>query len=460
MRSAHSVAQVRDAETVLLGALPQGALMQRAAVGLAHAVADYLGGIYGRRLLVVAGSGSNGADALWAAAFLARRGAAVQAVLMEPDRAHQEGLSAFRAAGGRVVDIAESVRPDVLLDGIVGIGARGGLRPAAVAALDRHPGVAVVAVDVPSGVEVDTGEIVGNHVTADLTVTFGTHQICHLVDPAAAACGALQLVDIGLDLPVAPLEALGPRDVRGLLPRPEAAAHKYTRGVVGVRTGSQQYPGAAVLSTAGAGTGFAGMVRYVGEAAAAVLTAHPEVVPGTGRVQAWVVGSGAGERAETDLRSALADGVPMVVDADALMHLPAEPIGVPAVLTPHAGELAQLLEVGRAEIEARPLEYVRRAAERCDCVVLLKGRRTLVSDPDGRVRANLTGVPWLATAGAGDVLAGVIGGLLAAGLTPFDAASVGAWLHGAAATTASAQSGGPIRASDLPGCLREVVAGL
>lgn len=462
MRSAHTVVQVRDAEAVLLGVLPAGALMQRAAVGLAHTVADFLGGSYGRRILVLAGSGSNGGDALWAGAILARRGAAVQAVLLEPNRAHEGGLSALRAAGGRVVDIAGSARPDVLLDGIVGIGARGGLRPAAAAALSRHPGVAVVAVDVPSGIEVDTGEIKGDHVTADLTVTFGTHQICHLVDPAAAACGALHLVDIGLDLPVAPLEALGARDVLALLPRPEAAAHKYTRGVVGVRTGSRQYPGAAVLSTAGAGIGFAGMVRYAGDAATAVLTAHPEVVVGTGRVQAWVVGSGAGERAETDLEGALADRVPMVIDADALMHLPdpTGPIGMPAVLTPHAGELAQLLGVQRAEVDARPLEHVRRAAERYDCVVLLKGRRTLVSDPDGRVRANLTGVPWLATAGAGDVLAGVIGGLLAAGLSPFDAASVGAWLHGAAAATASLRYGGPMRAGDLPGCLREVLAGL
>lgn len=467
MRSAHTVAQVRDAEAVVFDALvaeglPEEALMRRAAVGLAHAVVDFLGAAYGRRVLVLAGSGNNGGDALWAGALLAQRGAAVQAVLLDADRAHPAGLSAFTTAGGRVVEVGESTRPHVLLDGIVGIGARGGIRPDAVAALKAHPGVSVVSVDIPSGVDVDTGEILGEHVRADLTVTFGTHKICHLIDPAAAAAGALHLVDIGLELPRAPVEALGAREVEEMLPHPDPAAQKYTRGVVGVRAGSQQYPGAAVLATAGAAIGFAGMVRYAGDAASAVLAVHPDVVVGPGRVQAWVVGSGGGERAGEDLGAALADGVPLVVDADALSHLPERirSIGPATVLTPHAGELARLLGVARADVEERPLEHVRHAAQRYGCVVLLKGRRTLVSEPGGRVRVNLTGVPWLATAGAGDVLAGLIGALLAAGLAPLDAASVGAWLHGAAATWASSRSGGPIRAGDLPDGVRAVVAGL
>ncbi|THI96013.1 bifunctional ADP-dependent NAD(P)H-hydrate dehydratase/NAD(P)H-hydrate epimerase, partial [Nocardioides sp.] len=182
---------------------------------------------------------------------------------------------------------------DVVVDGIVGIGGRPGLRPAAAAVLDALAGIPVVAVDLPSGVDADTGELEGPHVTADLTVTFGTHKPCHLADPAAAACGAIHLVDIGLDLPEALLEALQPSDVAALLPRPVPDAHKYTRGVVGVRAGSATYPGAALLSVSGAACGLAGMVRYDGDDPVLdlVRAAHPEVV-GPGRVQAWVVGSG------------------------------------------------------------------------------------------------------------------------------------------------------------------------
>lgn len=452
MRLAHTVAQVREAEASRLAELPEGALMQTAAHGLAVAVADFLGGAYGARVLAVVGAGDNGGDALFALAFLARRGARVEAVLLDSSRAHQAGLAAFRRAGGSVVSPDAASRPDVLLDGIVGIGAAGGLRPDAVAALAPFAGVPVVALDVPSGVDVDSGEVPGECVRADLTVTFGTRKPAHLVDPAASRCGAVHLVDLGLSLSTASVSALGAGDVSALVPVPTASAQKYSRGVVGLRTGSAAYPGAAVLGTAGA-LGFAGMVRYAGGAADAVRAAHPEVVVGDGRVQAWVVGSGGGSDAGSMLAASLDDGVPVVVDADGLTHV-TSPLPVPAVLTPHAGELARMLSVPRETVEAAPLHHVRAAAARFECVVLLKGRRTLVSLPSGEVRVNTTGVPWLATAGAGDVLAGLIGSLLAAGLSPFDAASVGAWLHGAAAARASRASGGPITAGDVATWLR------
>ncbi|WP_395656694.1 NAD(P)H-hydrate dehydratase [Nocardioides sp.] len=431
MRSAHTVEQVRAAEAALMSRLPEGVLMQRAAAGLAYAVLDLLGSAYGRRVLLLVGSGDNGGDALYAGAMLARRGVQVEAWLLS-DRAHEGGVQALRQAGGRTIT-GNPTRPDLVVDGIVGIGGRGGLRPEAQAALAAVEGVPVVAVDTPSGVEVDSGEITGPHVTAAVTVTFGTHKTCHLVDPGARAAGAVHLVDIGLDLPAAPVEALQPADVAALLPRPAPDAQKYLRGVVGVRAGSSQYPGAALLSVAGAATGLCGMVRYVGEPAVAdrVRQAHPEVV-GEGRVQAWVVGSGGGDHAGEELAAALEDGVPVVVDADALQHVRGP---VPnAVLTPHAGELAAMLGAERDDVESRPLHHARLAAERYGGTVLLKGRHTLVATPDGRVRVTTTGTPWLATAGAGDVLGGLIGALLAAGLPPYDAASVGSWLHGAAAT--------------------------
>lgn len=447
MRSAHTVQQVREAEAALMARLPEGDLMHRAASGLAHAVLDLLGGGYGRRVLLLVGSGDNGGDALHAGALLARRGAAVEALLLAPDRAHPGGLDALRAAGGRVVTGLDAIhRPDAVVDGIVGIGAKGGLRPDAAEVVQRLHGATFVAVDVASGVDVDTGEVDGPHVDAAVTVTFGTHKIAHLVDPAARAGGAVHLVDIGLDLPEAQVTALQADDVARLLPVPDPGAHKYTRGVVGVRAGSDEFPGAGVLCTAGASTGFAGMVRYDGQAADPVRLAHPEVVVGAGRVQCWVVGSGGGAGAADALRRSLDDGVAVVVDADGLAHLTG-PVDVPALFTPHAGELARMLGVQREEVEARQLRFAREAAERFAAVVLLKGRHTLVAAPDGRVRVSTSGVPWLATAGSGDVLAGVCGALLAAGLDPFDAGSVGAWLHGAAAAHAGA--GGPVTAPEV-----------
>ena len=453
MRGAHTVQQVRDAEAALMATLPEGTLMQRAAAGLAHAVIDLMGGAYGRRVVLLVGPGHNGGDALWAGAMLARRGVAVEAWLLA-DEVYAEGLAGLRRAGGRVVEPHDDHHADVALDGIVGIGGRPGLLDGAVAALEHLDGVPVVAVDTPSGVDVDTGELAGPHVTASLTVTFGTLKVAHLVDPASAACGVVHLVDLGLDLPPPTVEALQPGDVRRLLPRPARDAHKYTRGVVGVRAGSALYPGAARLCVAGAASGLVGMVRYVGDAADAVHADFAEVV-GEGRVQAWVVGSGGGDGAGEALAAALADGVPLVADADALRHVDGA-LPVDAVLTPHAGELAAMTGADRADIEARPLHHARLAAERYRAVVLLKGRHTLVAHPDGRVRATTTGLPWLATAGAGDVLAGLVGALLASGLSPYDAASVGSWLHGAAATVAS-RGGGPVRAGDVAQALPETV---
>jgi len=441
--------------------LPEGALMQRAATGLAYAVLELLGGGYGHRVLLLVGSGDNGGDALHAGALLARRGASVEALLLNPEKAHVGGLAALRGAGGRVAtDLDENRPPDLVVDGIVGIGGKGGLREAAARVVSSLSGVPFVAVDTPSGVDVDSGEVAGPHVEATVTVTFGTHKVAHLVDPAARACGAVHLVDIGLDLPEPTMTSLQADDVAAMLPRPDASAHKYSRGVVGVRAGSATYPGAGVLCVAGASSGLAGMVRYDGGAVDAVHAAHPEVVVGSGKVQAWVVGSGGSDQAQAALAACLEDEVPLVADADALAHVDG-PLGVPALLTPHAGELARMLGVDREEVEAQQLRFAREAAARFEAVLLLKGRHTLVAAPDGRVRVSTSGVPWLATAGAGDVLAGVCGALVAAGLDAFDAGSVGAWLHGAAAVEAG--HGGPVTAPDVargvPAVVRRLVGG-
>ncbi len=465
MRSAHHVAQVREAEDRLLASLPGGVLMQRAATGLAYAVMEFLGRVYGARVVLLVGAGNNGGDALYAGAHLARRGARVDCILLAPDKAHAGGLAALVASGGRVV--AEPRLPyDVAVDGIVGIGGSGPLREDAAALVAGLGPTPIVAVDVPSGVDVDRGRIDGPHVQATLTVTFGTHKVAHLLDPAAQACGSVHLVDIGLDLPPAPVEALQADDVAALLPRPSPDAHKYTRGVVGVRAGSIAYPGAAVLATAGACCGLAGMTRFVpppdddGRVADLVRSAHPEVVVGDGRVQSWVIGSGGGDRAGEHLAAVHDSEVPLVIDADALTTYAesGRSLRAPVVLTPHAGELGRMLGVERGDVEADQLGFALRAAEKYAATVLLKSRHTVVASPEGCTRVTTVGPPWLATAGAGDVLAGVIGALLAAGLTPYDAASVGSWVHGAAAM--AVRGLGPLRAGEVAEAIPDVCAGL
>ncbi|MFA7766949.1 NAD(P)H-hydrate dehydratase [Streptomyces sp. NPDC048723] len=452
MRTAYSVETVRAAERELMARLPEGALMQRAAAGLAAACAGLLrrtrGAVYGARVVLLVGPGDNGGDALYAGARLARRGAGVTAVPMDPERMHPGGLAALRAAGGHLAR-AVPQRADLVLDGLLGIGGRGGLRPAAAALVERiPPGVPVVAVDLPSGVDADTGEVAGPAVTADVTVTFGAYKPGLLIDPGASRAGAVHLVGIGLELPSPEVEALQHADVAGLLPEPTATSDKYRRGVVGIAAGSAQYPGAAVLAVAGALRGGAGAVRYVGPAAEAVLARYPETLIGPGRVQAWVVGPGLGEGRAGEVAELLAGDTAVLVDADGLRGLDVRALRArtaPTLLTPHAGEAAALLGVSREAVETSRLDAVRMLAQRYGAAVLLKGSTTLVASGGGAVRVNPTGTPWLATAGSGDVLSGLAGSLLAGGLSGADAGAVGAYLHGLAAR----RVGGPLLAHQV-----------
>jgi hydroxyethylthiazole kinase-like uncharacterized protein yjeF len=456
--------------------LPEGALMRRAAAGLAAVATGMLRsggggpGVYGARVVLLVGAGNNGGDALYAGALLAGRGAAVHAALADPRRAHAGGLAALRAAGGRVVPAdgagaAEGVlrRADLVLDGLLGIGGHGGLRGALAelaglaAAAVRESGAPILAVDLPSGIEADTGEVLGTAVRADVTATFGTHKPGLFVDPAAGYAGVVEFVDIGLAFPdaVRPvLENLQEQDVRELLPEPSRAAHKYSRGVVGLAVGSARYPGAALLAAGSALRSGVGAVRYDGPVD--VVSAYPEVIRGDGKVQAWVVGSGLGrdEEARRRLAHVLESDVPVVVDADGLRLLPRGALArsAPTVLTPHAGEAAALLGVPAEEIDAQRLASVRRLAAEYDATVLLKGSLTLVCGPDAAaVRVNTHASPYLATAGSGDLLSGLVGGLLAGGLAPLDAASAGAYLHGAAGLIAARS--GPVAAGDLVAAL-------
>ncbi|WP_432548028.1 NAD(P)H-hydrate epimerase [Kineococcus sp. SYSU DK004] len=492
MIGAATAAQVRAAEAAVAARLPAGTLMQRAATALAVECAGALraaaGGVSGRRVVVLAGAGDNGGDALFAAALLARRGAGVL-VLLTSDRSHAAGLAAARAAGCRVRALtAADTAPggacagaDLLLDGVVGIGGRGGLRapldalPATSA--DRVAGPVVVAVDLPSGLDADTGAVTGTVLSADLTVTFGTAKPAHLLGPAAGRCGRLVVADIGVagELPEPVVRRIEPADVAAAWRRPVPGDDKYSRGVVGVVAGGPDYTGAALLAVDAAVRAGAGMVRYLGPEHPAELVRHhrPEAVPGAGRVQAWVLGPGVSpddEEQQGRVRAALTSGEPAVVDAGALAGLPPQ-LGPAHVLTPHAGELSRLLgllgeDADRAAVEADPAAAARRAADLTGATVLLKGTVTTVAAVDGRLLTAAAAPPWLATAGAGDVLAGLLGTMLAARAAELgehperaaDVAAAAAVLHGRAAALASA--GGPVAAADVAEALPAALTSL
>ena len=463
MHGVYTAAEVRAAEDVVLARLPQGALMARAAYALAVECARILGAVYGARVVLLVGVGNNGGDALYAGAELARRGARVTALLLDRPRAHAGGLAALIRAGG-VIAAAEPrlvAGADLVIDGMFGIGGRGELRPEA-AALARAAGAVTVAVDIPSGVDADTGEVAGVAVEADVTVTFGALKAGLLVGAGAEHAGEVRLVDIGLEpsLLDAPLSVLEERDVRALLSQPGAADDKYTRGVVGIVAGSSEYPGAGLLATSAAVAGGAGMVRYAGTAPDLVRTQLPEVVvhepqPAGLRVQSWVVGPGMGtdDAAAALLREVLASAVPVIVDADAitlaagdLAMLTDRAAGT--VVTPHDREFVRIAgALGQDRVAA-----ARRAARELGVTVLLKGNATVIAAPDGSAFVNPTGTPWLATAGSGDVLSGLIGTLLASGLSAPLAAAVGAYVHGVAGQIAAA--GGPPSAADIARALR------
>ncbi|MFD1506598.1 NAD(P)H-hydrate epimerase [Georgenia yuyongxinii] len=541
MIRAHTAADVRTAEEPLLAAGEP--LMARAAFALTTHVAAELRErghrIPGSVILLLVGGGNNGGDALFAGSHLARRGCQVHAAVLA-EHPHAAGLAAARAAGVRVHELAGAPelndavtalarRAGVWVDALTGIGARAPLRePLAgvVTALAAERAASpdepvVVAVDVPSGIGVDDGALPGPVLPADVTVTMGAAKPGLLLPPAAALAGRVEVVDVGLEALAGQAPAvcrLSATDVADLWPLPGPADHKYTRGVLGVVAGSQAYPGAAVLAVAGAVRTGLGMVRYHGpEVPTSLVHArHPEVVTTPGRVQAWTIGCGIdpddaarAQEMEKAFTAGLAARVPVVLDAgglslvhdDAHADLPAT-----VVLTPHAGELALLLtargeETTRAAVDAAPARHARLAAEVTGATVLLKGPTTVVAAPDGPLYAQADATPWLATAGAGDVLAGVLGALLAgygealavdaegrlAGV-PASLAAAAAYVHGRAARLAAGQGtalprrvnfsvrrpsrreddisrhgaapGGPISALDVAAALPAAVAGL
>lgn len=461
--------------------IPTLLLMEHAGRAVAQVTWRLLRHRGGHRVAVVCGKGNNGGDGLCAARHLANAGFVVRAYLLARDH-DVEGdaavnLRALRACGVEVDNVvgavdtalrAVGVGADVVVDAIFGTGFRGtpmGLAARAIEAINEAR-LPVVAVDVPSGLDADTGRVEGPCVRAQVTVTMGLPKLGLLVYPGAAYCGEVVVADLGLprrvvlEAPSLLAEVATAAQVARLLPPRAPETHKGTYGRVLIVAGSARFPGAPKLAALGALRCGAGLVRLLvpasvfPAAAASALEFMPASLPDEGgALDASAVGPVLEFAQDADVVAigpglTTADGVahvvrslvqssdrPLVLDADALnvlrgQHALLRAARAPVVITPHPGELARLLGLSTAEVQRGRVEVARSTAQLTGAVTLLKGARTLVASPEGRLVVNPTGNPGMASGGMGDVLTGAVAAFVAQGLVPFDAAWVAAYLHG------------------------------
>jgi len=471
--------------------IPTAVLMEHAGRAVAHVACEFLRERGGGRVLVVCGKGNNGGDGLCAARHLQNAGVPVRGMLLARDQDLSgdaaANLRAARAAGIEVDNVVGPVDAalraalsgyQLVVDAIFGTGFRGpavGLAARAIEALNGS-GVPVLAVDVPSGLEADTGRVEGPCVRAAVTVTMGFPKVGMVVHPGAEFCGRVVVADLGI--PRTLVEEVGIRaelstaaQVRTLLPPRAPDTHKGTYGRVLLVGGSSWFSGAPRLMALGALRAGAGLVRLVvpesifPAVASSVVEAMPLGLPDEGGVlcnaslelilelvhEADVVGIGPGMTTRGDVPHLVREVIrgsprPVVLDADGLNVLAGHPEVLrearsPVVITPHPGELARLLGVSSAEIQRGRIHAAQSASRITGAVTVLKGARTVVTDPNGRLAVIPTGNPGMATGGMGDVLTGAIAALIGQGLGPFDAAWVGAFLHGAAGDLVAASLG-------------------
>jgi NAD(P)H-hydrate epimerase len=426
-----------------------GELMERAGAAVAAEVLRAFPDA--RRVAAVCGGGANGGDGRIAARIL-------------------------REAGREVVETDDPSHVDLVLDALFGTGFHGAPRPEAAAVIERINacGAPVVAVDLPSGVDASTGETAGAVVDADLTVTFHARKVGLVVAPGRFHAGAVVVADIGLDPAPTAIVRATPALLE-LVPRRGARDTKFSSGAVLVVGGAPGTTSAAVLTATAALRADAGYVTLAVPAEALPVAEALALEPvkrgfawsdaatalgaDVARSSALAVGPGLGRSDEARaLVRALLEGssLPAVVDADGLFGLEPVARSAPTILTPHAGELARLLDVDSAWVAAHRLEAAARVADGFGAVVLLKGADTIVRAPDGRTIVCDTGPPSLATAGTGDVLTGVVGAFLAKGLDPVDAAAAAAVAHGLAARAVPHQAG--LVASDVAAALPAVLS--
>ncbi|WP_309242819.1 NAD(P)H-hydrate dehydratase [Lichenibacterium dinghuense] len=475
---------------------PGPVLMDRAGRAVADAAERMLAARGGRRALVLCGPGNNGGDGFVAAAELRRRGFAVDVAALAPlEHLRGDAAGAAAAWAGPVGDAAgaDPVAHDLVVDALFGAGLSRPLDGAAAVLVERVAAARrpVLAVDLPSGLSGESGAALGPAVRATETVTFFRLKPGHLLMPGRERCGPVTLADIGIDPAV--LDGIGAtlfHDLPDLwerhYPRPAAAGHKYTRGHLVVVSGPMPTLGAARLSARGGLRIGAGLVTVASPADAlaihaAQLTAvmlkpfdGPEALAGIladARLNAVVMGPGLGHGADAPALVAAAlkpRGAPRaaVLDADALTLFAGRAddlaalvrgAGGPVVVTPHDGEFARLFDGAAGVLDApTKVERARAGARRLGAVVVLKGPDTVVAAPDGRAAIAGEDAPWLATAGSGDVLAGMVGGLLAQAMPAFEAACAAVWLHAAVAN----HHGPGLISEDLPEALPAVLRAL
>jgi hydroxyethylthiazole kinase-like uncharacterized protein yjeF len=423
-----------------------------------RAVAEEIARRFGaRKTMVLCGPGNNGGDGFVAVRYLKRWGWPVRVGLFG-EVSELKGDAARMAArwDGTVNRSLTVDDAELIVDGLFGAGLSRDL-PDDIAAKINGAGKPVVAIDIPSGLDGLTGRPRGAAVKADLTVTFFAKKTGHVLMPGRAVCGDIVVADIGI--PASVLQAIAPRtfeNAKPQLPKIDAAAHKYDRGHAVIVSGGPFNTGAARLAAHAALKSGAGLVTISGgREVLAVHATHVSAVMLSDMGLAMLLadrrknavcigpGAGVGPATQASVMAALASGAATVLDADAITSLAqapdalfkaiAEVPGRVVVITPHEGEFSRLFRDLSATSDSK-LERARHAALRSGAIVVLKGPDTVIAHPDGRAAVNTNAPPWLATAGSGDVLAGMITGLLAQGLNGFDAASAAVWLHGDAAS--------------------------
>jgi hydroxyethylthiazole kinase-like uncharacterized protein yjeF len=471
-----TIAQVRAADASAIAAGTSGReLMRRAGQAVAEAIVERFPP---QPVRVLAGPGANGGDAYVAARLLAERGWAVSLEALAPP-SHPDAAAEAAGWAGVVGRVREGAEPGLVLDGLFGAGLDrpiSGELARLVRALERAR-AHVVAIDVPTGLGGDTGQRLGDvAIRADLTVTFHRRKPAHVLQPGRELCGEVVVADIGLGPTPASLWENTPELWLDRFPWPAVAAYKQSRGRLGVVSGESWHTGAARLAArAGLRIG-AGLVTVLSPPESLMVNAaHLEAVmlrpfdtdveleAIAEQLEAVVIGPAAGVT-EATLANVLAlarTGAALVLDADAITVFRDEPedlfsvIDRDDVMTPHQGEFDRIFP-GFLKSSPERITAVRQAAVRAQAVVLLKGPDTVIAAPDGRAAVNLNGAPWLATAGSGDVLSGLIAGLLAQGMESFLAACAGVWIH---AEAAGAHGPGLI-SEDLPDLVPQILRGL
>ncbi|HEU5067754.1 MAG TPA: NAD(P)H-hydrate dehydratase [Sphingomicrobium sp.] len=424
-------------------------LMERAGAALAEAALRYAGPI---PALVICGPGNNGGDGYVAARHLAQRGVNVRVAALADPKSEAAKWARSQWEGHVELLSEETPAAPLFIDALFGTGLRSGLEPVVVKQLWRLSDRADVSVacDLPSGIQTDSGAELNAVPGFDLCVTFGALKPAHRLMPSMAKCGRVVLADIGIDAQ-SKWNEIGPP----LLPPLDPAGHKYGRGMVECVAGAMA--GAIALSATAAARAGAGYVRIRSDGQ--VPNVPSAVVQGQHgslddpRIGALLIGPGLGRNNRDLLDQALAAGRPMIIDGDALSLLAGrvgELRGLDAVLTPHEGEFERLFP----KLDGSKPERALAAAKQADCVVVYKGPDTLVAAPDGRLAFAPPAPAWLATAGTGDVLAGIVAAMVARGLAAFEAASAAVWLHGRAAEIA----GPAMIADDLAAAIPQALA--